>query len=217
VKSRKSFFQSGIVEWAKHNLRDFPWRRQMKPYSILVAEILLKRTTASAVNRLFPIFIKRYTNVEALANADQMDLQQLLSTLGYHKRRSLIFIEIGKYLQDHYNGKIPNSKTELMEIPFIGQYTAGAIISFGYGKPSSMVDVNIERIIRRFFSSLVPNKGQIWLICKIAGLLVPKRNHRLYNNRLLDHGPLICRHARPQSHVCPVSEKCDFVRAIPKI
>jgi len=208
---RKRYFQLKMISWAKKNLRNYPWRRKISPYSVLVAEILLKRTTATAVERVFPSFLEKYPNIKSLAGAKRDDLKHLMATLGYHKERSKIFIRVAQHLERQYDGKIPNSKEALMEIPYIGQYTAGAILSMGYGKCASMVDSNIERILRRFFCTFMPNSGKQRWVLRVAGTLVPAKNHMLYNLGLVDHGALVCRYGKPRCPICPLTERCDYL------
>lgn len=80
----------------------------MSPYRVLVAEILLKRTTASAVDRIFHNFIKECPKIGDLAQADLNELEGILQTIGYHKQRSQIFKQVSQYIIDNFGGKIPS-------------------------------------------------------------------------------------------------------------
>lgn len=210
VKAKRDSFRYEIISWARRNLRSFPWREDPTPYSILIAEILLRRTTAAAVRRVYSIFMERYPNIESLAKAEIYDLMNIIAPLGYHKERAKILRKIADYILKRYEGKIPCSKADLMQIPHIGQYTAGAILSLGFGIPSSMVDSNVERVIRRVFSSKVPAKGQMTIVIKIADLLVPETDHKIYNLGLIDHGALICRFDNPRCDGCPLENLCEY-------
>jgi len=214
AREKREYFQSKILEWASENLRDFPWRRGTTPYSVLIVEVLLRRTTSTAVKRIFPTFLERYPDVKALAKAKRLDLQEIMSPLGYHIERAKIFLEIANYLEANYGGEIPRSKEALMRIPHVGQYTAGATLSFGYGIPSSMVDSNIERIIRRFFKSRIPPKGKLSWIIRTAEELVPEKKHRIYNLALIDYGALVCRYDTPRCVKCNLRRKCDYYQKI---
>jgi len=141
-----------------------------------------------------------------------MDLQKAIAPLGYYNERAKIFHEIANHVQNNFEEKIPNSKEDLMKIPHIGQYTAGAVLSIGFGISSSMVDSNVERIIRRFFCSIIPLKGKMSQIIKAAELLVPKKNHGIYNLALVDLGSLVCRFDKPRCDICPLKERCDLLR-----
>ena len=210
IESRKAHIQEGILTWGKQNYRKFAWRENRTPYSVLVSEILLKRTTASAVQRIYKKFMLRYPNIGVLAKANREKLEELLLRIGYHKRRTGILIDIGKYILNECNGQIPKSRKELLEIPFIGQYTAGAILSFGYSIPSAMVDSNIERIITRLFSKDFSDKSTARIVREIADMIAPDKENQAYNYGLLDLGAVICRYGIPKCNTCPINMFCDY-------
>jgi A/G-specific adenine glycosylase len=182
---------------------------------MLVSEILLKRTTASAVKNMYEEFMSLYPNIQELAKADEKKLEKLLLKIGYHKRRTKILIEIANYVLDKYNGQIPKSKEALLTIPYVGQYTANAILSLGYGIPSAMVDSNVERIIKRLFFTHLSKKAPLRLVQKIADTLCLKENHQNYNYALLDLGAIVCRYGIPKCKVCPINKFCDYYLSKP--
>ena len=210
VKNRKKQLQKKIMEWVETNLREFPWRQSPSPYEVLIAEILLKRTTSTAVKKLFPRFIREYMDINELARANIGDLQQKLAPLGYHKERAKIFVEVATQIIQRHDGKIPRTKTDLLEIRYIGEYTANAILSIGYGIPSAMVDSNGKRIITRLFSKHFLQKPSLKIVQEIADLLSPIENNQKYNYALLDLGALICRYGIPKCELCPIRRLCDY-------
>ena len=211
IKAKKTFFQFGIMSWGKKNYRYFAWRENRTPYSVLVSEILLKRTTASAVKRIYEEFMSEYPDVQALAKADREKLEKLLLRIGYHKRRTDIFLKISDYILKVNKGQIPKSKGELLAIPFVGHYTAGAVMSLGYGVPSVMVDSNVGRITRRLFFKHLSEKTPVWVIQKIAEILYRRDiEHQRFNYALLDFGAAICRYGTPRCSACLVSKLCDY-------
>jgi len=210
VESRKIAIRKGLLKWREQHYRHFPWRENRTPYSVLVSEILLKRTTASAVKRMYEEFVATYPNLEALAKADREKLEKLLETIGYHKRRTSILIEVANCILSRFGGKIPRSKKDLLEIPFIGPYTAGAILSLGYGIPSAMVDSNVERLIKRLFFKHLSKKKTLRIIQEVADRLAPRKKNPNYNFALLDFGALVCRYGTPKCKVCPISSFCGY-------
>jgi len=210
IESRKHCVQTSLIRWGRQNFRHFPWRTHRSPYSVLVSELLLKRTTASAANRIFEEFIRLYPDPQKLSQADNKQLERLLSKIGYHKRRTKILIEMSSFLLKKYNGEIPRTKKELLEIPYVGDYTANAILSLGYGIPSAMVDSNVERIIGRLFLGYLEKKPLLKTVQRIADLLSPTENNQNYNYALLDLGALVCRYGIPKCSVCPVNSLCDY-------
>jgi A/G-specific adenine glycosylase len=209
VGKKRGKIVHALLTWGSDNARDFPWRKNSTPYNILIAEIILRRTTAKAACRIYGDFIKHYPDIKALANADIKDLERILSAVGYHKRRAAILKEVAQFITSVYGGTIPNKKEELLRIPHVGYYTAGAILSLGYGIPSAMVDSNVERIIRRVFKDAMPVNGVKLTVIKIADMMVPEDGHKLFNLALLDIGALICRYSKTSCHDCPLQEVCD--------
>lgn len=212
ARVKRPLIVKSILDWSSDNLRTFPWREKRDPYRVLVAEFLLKRTTASAVNRIYCRFIERYPSISKLARADEKGLEEILKTIGYHKVRSKTMIETANIIMRDYNGIIPDTKQSLLSIRNIGPYTAGAILSMGYGKKASIVDSNVERILKRIFINLLPDKGIKKAIRKVAELLVPKSGHEEFNLALLDIGALICTYRGTFCEKCPISNLCEASR-----
>ena len=210
VESRKIAIREALLNWGKQHYRHFPWREKRTPYSVLISEILLKRTTASATKRMYEQFMSSYSDLEALAKANREKLEKLLETIGYHKRRTKIMIEVANYILSKHNGQIPKSKKDLLEIPFVGPYTASAILSLSYGIPSAMVDSNVERIIRRLFFRHLSKKKPFRIVQGIADMLAPEENNQNYNFALLDFGAIVCRYGIPKCKMCPINKFCDY-------
>jgi A/G-specific adenine glycosylase len=208
--TRKGDFQRLLLEWAKKHLRDFPWRKDPTPFGTLVAEVLLRRTTASAVLRIYQSFMKEYSHPQKIAAAEETKLESTLSTIGYHKQRTRILKAIAKYLVERFEGTVPCSKELLLEIPHVGSYTAGAVLSLGCGEPSAMVDTNVERIYGRVFLLHLPKRRRKHLIERIASMYVPLDKHQTYNFALLDLSALICTYGIPRCVKCPLKGLCDY-------
>ena len=209
VECRKIELQSNLCLWGKHHIRRFPWRENRSPYSVLISEILLRRTTSTAVKRIYEKFMSLYPNVQELAKADKKQLENLLLNIGFHKQRTRILITIADFIIKTYDSKIPNTKENLLKIPYIGNYTANAILSLSYGIPSAMVDSNVERIIKRVFLRHLPKKVSIRAVQKVADILSPLEDNQNFNYTLLDFGALICRYRIPKCEKCPINNFCN--------
>jgi A/G-specific adenine glycosylase len=210
ASTRKRNFQNLLLKWAEKNLREFPWRKNPTPYVILVTEVLLRRTTASAVLRIYHAFMKEYSDPRKIAAVEETKLASFLSSIGYHKQRAKILKTIAKFLIDEFNSVVPCSKESLLEIPHVGSYTAGAILSLGCSQPSAMVDTNVERVYGRVFLSNLPKKGKRRFIDRIAAMYVLEDNHKVYNLTLLDLAALVCTYGIPRCGICPINGLCDY-------
>lgn len=209
IISKRNVIQKKVIRWAKKHLRKYPWREYRTPYRVLVAEILLRRTTATAVLQLYEKFIKLYPKTQNLAEANEAELRGLIERIGLHKRRSNMLIRMAKHIMREYGGRIPDSKEDLLKIPLVGPYAANAVLTLGYNIPSAMVDSNVERIIKRLFSEHLPPILSPSMIQQIADNLAPDFNNQEYNLSLIDLGALICRYDVPHCEKCPLSSECD--------
>jgi A/G-specific adenine glycosylase len=209
VEARKAQIVQSIMNWGRENVRDFPWRRDRSPYKVLVAEIILRRTTAKAACRIYEDFIKRYPDIYSLSRSDVKNLEEILSAVGYHKQRAVILKEVAGYITSYYNGVIPSKRGDLLKIPHVGPYIAGAVLSLGYGIPAVMVDSNVQRIISRIFSESLPARNRFHLIMEIVEAILPQEGHQLFNLAMLDLGALICKYVRPLCRKCVLSQFCD--------
>jgi A/G-specific adenine glycosylase len=211
--TKKKLISDLILEWGHKNYRKFSWRRNYNPYKILVAELLLRRTTATAVERVYNNFIELYPNLLSLSIAKIDDIEYLLKSIGYYKLRAKIITEIAKDLIMNY-GEIPCDYGKLMSIKNIGNYTAGAIMSLGYEKRAVMVDSNVKRIIDRVFSPGLSDKFGNKDYLEICEKLLPQNEFSSFNLALLDFGSLICRPKNPLHERCPIKDFCEFYRSI---
>lgn len=209
AEMRAPYIVENILTWSKDNFRSFPWRTDMNPFRILIAEFLLRRTTASAVKRVYHTFVTQYPTVESLAKADNEELEDILHTLGYHKQRSKMMITTFQYIKDHHNGIIPNDRESLLRIPNVGDYTAGAILSLAFGVKAPMVDSNVFRIMKRIFLNDIPPKGVDRIIKEATAKIIPEDTHSKFNLTLLDYGAKICKYGRPLCEICIINEICD--------
>jgi A/G-specific adenine glycosylase len=210
IECRRFAINQALLDWEAQHYRNFPWRGKRTPYSVLISEVLLKRTTASAATHVFEKFLSIYPNMEVLSLADKKQLEELLSRIGYHKRRAKILVEIAKHLLTEYGGQVPSSREELLAIPNIGNYTANAVQSFGYGIPTAIVDCNVERIIKRVFLKHLETRKSNSAVQKVASMLSPLENNQLHNYALLDLGAIVCKYGLPRCKSCPINNWCDY-------
>ena len=209
VRSRRDSIVYAVLDWTKKNIRQFEWRRtERTPYSVLLAEILLKRTTSKAVSRIYSELLSKYPDMKSLAAASPEDLRAFLSKVGLQEQRLRGIQDLARYAVREFGGEVPDSYEELRKIPHVGRYTANAVLSFGFGKPSPVVDSNVMRVFGRVFSSDITNSNET-LFWRIAGELVPVTDHEYFNWGLLDIGATICLYRKPLCQICPLKKTCD--------
>ncbi|WP_428086111.1 A/G-specific adenine glycosylase [Caldisericum sp.] len=196
-----------VIEWAKENLRSFPWRNTSDPYKIFLAETLLKRTTATAAVRIYNDLINKYPDISTLASASVKDLNYLLRPLGLYKQRSELLIKSARYIVEKMGGKFPYNIDDLVKVPGIGLYTASAISSFAFRKPVPTVDSNVIRVLRRFLDKPSLN---VKIAMNLLSSVIEEKNGSEFNLGIIDLGGTICKPTNPNCNFCPIREKCSF-------
>ena len=144
-----------LLPWYLENRRDLPWRKDREPYHIWVSEIMLQQTRVEAVKGYYNRFLSVLPTVEALANCDDDLLHKLWEGLGYYSRvRNLKKAAI--VVMDQYGGTFPTTHEQVIGLPGIGAYTAGAICSIAYNLPTPAVDGNVLRVWSRLTNDPSP-------------------------------------------------------------
>jgi len=212
MNKKKREFQRAVIEWGKKNLRSFPWRKDITPYRVLVAETLLRRTTSTAINRLYNKFIKKYPDISSIYNTRQVEIERILKNVGLSKQKATGFKKCAIYIHDHYEGEIPNTYKKLINIPFVGEYTSKALLSFAFGESVPVIDSNVKRVIVRVFSDIFKKETNEVNINDFITDLVPSREHRLFNLSLIDLGSVVCSFTFQKCTICPLRKICMSYR-----
>lgn len=140
-----------LLPWFDQNKRDLPWRRDRNPYHIWLSEIMLQQTRVEAVKGYYARFLAELPNIEALANCDDDRLHKLWEGLGYYSRvRNLK--KAALVVMDCYGGLFPSTYAQILALPGIGEYTAGAIASIAFNQKKAAVDGNVLRVYARLMN-----------------------------------------------------------------
>ena len=200
-----------LLDWAAVHLREFPWRdRGTCVYQVLIAEVLLKRTTARAAARTFAGFITRFPNLASIERASTEDLEEALAPVGLHRQRATGLKQMAEYLKREHGGQVPDNLSDLLKVPHLGPYSAGAVLSFGYGRPTAIVDSNVQRVLGRLYQCLLGKSPALSATQALADVLLDPEAHQAFNWALLDLGAIVCRYDVPRCRVCPLSGLCDY-------
>ncbi len=141
-----------IIDWYQMNKRELPWRKGKNPYNIWISEIMLQQTRIEAVMGYYERFLSYLPKVQDLAEVEEEKLLKLWEGLGYYNRARNLK-KAAQLVQEKYNGEMPKSYCNLLELPGIGEYTAGAIASIAYDEPVPAVDGNVLRVVSRVVAS----------------------------------------------------------------
>lgn len=195
-----------VRKWFLENRRIFPWREEKNPYAVLVSEIMLQQTRAIVVVPYFEKWMKRFPNLEALSKGSEEEVIKLWEGLGYYSRaRNLL--ALSKVLVRDKLGKIPDSYEDLLELKGIGHYTAGAIVSFGFGKKEAALDGNVIRVITRLHAFEKQANKEIKALRKIVYDFLPNFEPQIVMEGLIELGATICK-KKPLCQICPLKAEC---------
>jgi len=239
-----------LLDWFAVSARDLPWRRTRDPYAIWVSEIMLQQTQVKTVMPYWERWMRELPTIEAAAKASPARIHKLWEGLGYYTRvRNLQkaakqIMQSGKRKAESGNPseiphvvsyKFPEKFEDVLALPGIGRYTAGAICSIAFNQPTPILDGNVIRVLTRIFGIAENPKAketnaQLW---KIAEELVVNANKvarasRLrrqagslpyfrdscsaLNQSLMELGALVCTPRNPQCEICPAKKLCVAFR-----
>ncbi|KKT43477.1 MAG: A/G-specific adenine glycosylase [Candidatus Wolfebacteria bacterium GW2011_GWE2_44_13] len=188
-KKQLEQFKKMVWDYYHANRRDFPWRKNINPYRVLVSEIMLQQTQVSRGIIKYKEFLKAFPTFPALAKASNADVLTVWQGLGYN-RRALYLKKAAEVVVSEYKGKLPDTPELLVKLPGIGIYTAGAVCAFAFNKPVVFIDTNVRRIYIHHFFNDKEGITDAELIPYIEATL-DKENAREWYSALMDYGSIL--------------------------
>lgn len=207
-------FSELIISWWNENGRAFPWRSERDPYKLLLAEVLLHRTRAETVVPVYNDLIIRFENISELASADPTTLGSIIGSLGLRWRIKLI-IDMARIISTKFAGTVPLNRTDLLDLPGIGDYIASAIRVFCIEESDPLIDTNTVRIISRINGIHVTDSTRRGK--KIRGKyadLLGIANSKKFGYAMIDLAASICLVKKPKCSKCPVTSYCNYYDSI---
>lgn len=203
-------FRNSILKWSENNKRDYPWRETDDPFRLLIAEIMLQRTNADQVKNVYIKLFKKYPDLYSISKADEKDIEEILYPLGLKWRVSSI-ISVARQIQEKYDGKLPQTRSELIKLPGVGDYVAGAVLSIAFNKNEWIVDSNIVRLFKRYFGIETSKEGRRDKhIIEIAKVYSSFNESRQANIAILDFAALVCSPKNPDHVCCVLKKNCSY-------
>jgi A/G-specific adenine glycosylase len=199
-------FRQRLLHWFDENARDLPWRRSHDPYAIWVSEIMLQQTRVAAVIEHYGRFMKRFPTLQDLAAATEDQVLAHWSGLGYYRRARMLH-KAAQFVANQLGGTLPKTAAELRILPGVGEYTAAAIASIGFGEPVACVDGNVERVLCRVSGWGEGGETASKIRAEATRLLEPKRPGD-FNQAVMELGAVLCLPRAPRCANCPVRELC---------
>ncbi len=210
------------MQWYSRHARDLPWRRTTDPYAIWVSEIMLQQTQVKTVIPYWLRWMHELPTIDLLASAPVEQLYKLWQGLGYYRRvRDLQ--DTARIVVSQNAGIFPRQYDQLLNLPGIGRYTAGAICSLAFNQPVTAVDGNVIRVLARCFNirgvaaaAATARKFSILAqdLIQIAELMHSPSGRPCgdFNEALMELGAVICTPREPKCLVCPIVSECEARR-----
>ena len=198
-----------LLSWYEAQGRDLPWRvkggAHPNPYIVFVSEIMLQQTTVKTVIPYFKKFMKRFPDIESLAQASEEEVYKYWQGLGYYSRARSLH-EAAKTIKEQ--GKFPQTREEVLKLKGIGNYTVSSFLALAFNKPETIIDGNVIRIITRLYHLTEPTEKIQNIIRQKAEELTDKESPADYASAIMDLGALICTPKNPQCLLCPWQAEC---------
>ena len=211
---RLKLLPEALLPWYRANRRDLPWRQDREPYHVWVSEIMLQQTRVEAVKGYYARFLEALPTVGALAACDDDTLHKLWEGLGYYSRvRNLKKAAVR--IMEEYGGVFPGEYEKIRALPGIGDYTAGAICSICFDRPTPAVDGNVLRVIARITEDATPIDLPAYKKAVSAALAkVYPAEAGEFTQALMELGATVCGpNWDPGCESCPCREFCGGARA----
>ncbi len=199
-----------LSPWFLENARELPWREDREPYHVWISEIMLQQTRVEAVRGYYLRFLRELPDIQALAEAEEERLLKLWEGLGYYNRAKNLQ-KAAKLLISEYNGVFPSEYSEILKLPGIGEYTAGAIASTCFDEPVAAVDGNVLRVISRLTESYddILKPAVKKSVKQKLEEVYPKTDCGVFTQALMELGATVCLPAgKPKCELCPVKSLC---------
>ncbi len=203
-----------VERWFRANARELPWRAALgsarDPYHALVCETMAQQTQIARVAERFVTFLERFPTVGALAQAKESDVLAVWSGLGYY-RRAINLHRAAQMVESVFAGRMPEDVEDLLRLPGVGRYTAGAIASIACGKRRPILDGNVARLLIRLAAvDAAPDDPatvkSLW--DRADDLVRACDSPALLNEGLMELGATVCTPAPPECGSCPLSGSC---------
>ncbi len=223
-----------LLRWFPQAARDLPWRRTADPYAIWISEIMLQQTQVKTVIGYWTRWMRKFPDVTSLANARPQQVLKLWEGLGYYARARNAH-SAAREIARRFGGRFPTRFEEILALPGVGRYTAGAISSIAFNQPHPILDGNAARVLSRIFGIKDDPKdrqtnARLWNLAQelveiaaatetahhennlrkseASPLAFSNRPCSALNQAIMELGATICAPVAPNCNVCPVASAC---------
>ncbi|SHF15506.1 DNA-(apurinic or apyrimidinic site) lyase /endonuclease III [Marinitoga hydrogenitolerans DSM 16785] len=178
-------------------------------FELLIAVMLSAQTTDNQVNKVTPTLFSKFKTPEDFAKLKPEELEKYIKGVGLYKTKSKNIINTCKMLLEKYNGKIPETREELIKLPGVGRKTANVMLSVAFGKDAIAVDTHVFRVANRIG---LANSKNVKKTEEDLMKNIPQELWRKAHHWLIYHGRNICKARNPECKKCPIKEYCEYYK-----
>lgn len=220
-KTQTQQISESLVLWFQKNARQLPWRLSKDPYAIWISEIMLQQTQVATVLDYWRRWMQRFPDVQSLASASEHEVFEVWQGLGYYSRARNIR-KAANQIVERFQGRVPDNHQDLLSLPGIGPYTAGAVSSIAFGLPEPLLDGNVTRVLCRLLAlesdvKRSSSQKELWaharLLVESAACAQQSANPcGDLNQALMELGATVCSPQKPKCLICPIQNHCAACR-----
>jgi A/G-specific adenine glycosylase len=208
-KERIRTLQDLLLDWYERHRRELPWRSHPSPYRVWISEIMLQQTQVRTVLPYYERFLRRFPDITTLAEAPEHDVLAAWAGLGYYSRARNLQ-RAARVIVAQHQGEFPRKLEDILKLPGVGRYTAGAIDSIAFNRPQPVVDGNVRRVMSRLHGiESRPRDSFFW---DQAKRWIAAGRASDFNQALMELGALVCIPLLPRCLICPVHSLCEARR-----
>lgn len=203
----KPIFAEQLNTWYLADHRDLPFRRLKDPYAIWISEVMAQQTRIESMLSYYEAWMNKWPTVDALAKASIEDVLHIWQGLGYYNRARKLH-EGAQVIVKQYGSQLPDKKEELLKIPGIGPYTAGAILSICFDQKEAAVDGNVLRVMSRYdciYEDVMKAKTRRMIEQRVISLM---HHPSVFTQALMELGARVCTPKNPACMHCPLHDSC---------
>lgn len=184
-----------------------------EPWMVLISTVLSQRTKDETTAKVSKLLFSKYPNLKKIADADILELQEILKPIGFYREKAKKIKEIANILINEYNGKVPEDKDLLMKLPGVGSKTANIVLSNSFGKDYIAVDTHVHRISNRlgWVRTKTPEETEMELM-----KIIDKKYWKILNSILVEFGKNICKPKGQRCDICPLGQYCPSFKVVVK-
>ncbi|CAC9982779.1 A/G-specific adenine glycosylase (EC 3.2.2.-) [uncultured Gammaproteobacteria bacterium] len=198
------------LSYSTSNLQQFAEGKTINPYHVWLSEIMLQQTQVTTVIGYFNNFIQHFPTIKALANASEDAVLAQWAGLGYYARARNLH-KCAQIIVEQHQGALPKKFEQVIDLPGIGESTAGAILSISFNQNHAILDGNVKRVLSRYHQ-VKGHYGQsetlkeLWRLAKYH---TPNKRNANYTQAIMDLGATLCTRSNPECDRCPLAQHCQ--------